>query len=75
MMKLPENAEYCSSCILPTDWAEVPLVSKKKYNHDSTVFTFGLPEGKSLSLVRLPRAAAARVSRGQPCTALRRHWI
>jgi cytochrome-b5 reductase len=28
----------------------VPLVGKKAYNHDSTLYTFGLPEGKSLSL-------------------------
>merc|ERR1712159_522104 len=47
---LPEGAEYCSTCIIPTDWAEIPLVDRKKYNHDSTVFSFGLPAGKSLNL-------------------------
>ena len=31
-------------------WAEIPLVDRKKYNHDSTVFSFGLPAGKSLNL-------------------------
>ena len=31
-------------------WAEVPLVGRRKYNHDSTVFSFGLPAGKSLNL-------------------------
>merc|ERR1712078_15576 len=47
---LPEGAEYCSTCVIPTDWAEVPLVGRRKYNHDSTVFSFGLPAGKSLNL-------------------------
>ena len=28
----------------------LPLVARREYNHDSTVYTFGLPEGQSLSL-------------------------
>ena len=47
---LPDDPEYCSSCVIPTDWAEVPLLRKKRYSHDSSVFTFGLPRGQSLSL-------------------------
>ena len=46
----PASAEYASSCFFPTDWHSVPLVGVKPYNHDSKVFTFGLPEGRSLDL-------------------------
>lgn len=42
--------ERCSSCYLPTSWVELPLIDKREYNHDSTVYAFGLPEGQSLEL-------------------------
>ena len=42
--------EYASLCYLPTSWLEVPLVSRKEVSHDSTVYTFGLPKGRSLEL-------------------------
>ena len=42
--------EHCSSCYFPTSWLAVPLTGKKEYNHDSTIYTFGLPEGQSLNL-------------------------
>jgi hypothetical protein len=45
-----EVLEYASTCILPTTFIDLPLVAKREYNHDSTIYTFGLPEGKSLSL-------------------------
>mmetsp|Transcript_41571 Transcript_41571/g.88714 ORF Transcript_41571/g.88714 Transcript_41571/m.88714 type:complete len:306 (-) Transcript_41571:455-1372(-) len=42
--------EYASSCYLPTSWLELPLVEKKEYNYDSTIYAFGLPDGQSLNL-------------------------
>jgi cytochrome-b5 reductase len=45
-----EEKEYASSCYLPTDWTELPLLEKKEYNHDSTLYDFGLPEDTSLNL-------------------------
>lgn len=42
--------EHASSCYLPTSWMELPLVAKREHNHDSTVYSFGLPEGQSLNL-------------------------
>lgn len=42
--------EYASSCWLPTTWTSLPLISKTEYNYDSTLYTFGLPEGVSLNL-------------------------
>eukprot|EP01062_Namystynia_karyoxenos_P011650 TRINITY_DN14187_c0_g1_i1.p1 TRINITY_DN14187_c0_g1~~TRINITY_DN14187_c0_g1_i1.p1 ORF type:complete len:341 (+),score=129.50 TRINITY_DN14187_c0_g1_i1:70-1023(+) len=42
--------EYASSCFLPTTWVPCPLVSQTEYSHDSKVYTFGLPEGRSLNL-------------------------
>lgn len=45
-----ETLEYASSCFLPTSWFELPLLKKVDYNYDTTIYTFGLPEGKSLNL-------------------------
>jgi cytochrome-b5 reductase len=45
-----EPLEYASSCFLPTSWTSLPLISRKEYNYDSTLYDFGLPEGKSLNL-------------------------
>lgn len=42
--------EHCSTCYLPTTWVALPLLAKREYNLDSTVYTFGLPEGQSLNL-------------------------
>ena len=39
------SLEYASSCYLPTSWLELPLVAKRDHNHDSTLYSFGLPEG------------------------------
>ena len=44
------DLEYASSCFLPTTFVELPLIAKTEYNHDSTIYEFGLPEGKSLNL-------------------------
>mmetsp|Transcript_7128 Transcript_7128/g.15586 ORF Transcript_7128/g.15586 Transcript_7128/m.15586 type:complete len:275 (+) Transcript_7128:2-826(+) len=42
--------EYASSCFLPTTWMELPLIGKVEVTYDSTLYTFELPEGKSLNL-------------------------
>lgn len=44
------SLEYASSCFFPTTWQAVPLLAKTEINHDTTLYDFGLPEGKSLSL-------------------------
>lgn len=44
------DLEKCSSCYIPTSWLALPLVGKRDYNHDSTIYEFGLPEGQSLEL-------------------------
>ena len=50
------SAEYtdglvrCSTCYIPESWLALPLVSKREYNHDSTIYAFGLPDGQSLCL-------------------------
>ena len=31
-------------------WLDLPLLAKREHNHDSTIYAFGLPEGKSLEL-------------------------
>lgn len=46
----PEPLEYASSCVIPTTWAEFPLVGIKPYNHDTSIFEFGLADGQSLGL-------------------------
>jgi cytochrome-b5 reductase len=42
--------EYASSCIIPTTWLPLPLLTRKAISHDSSLLEFGLPEGKSLNL-------------------------
>ena len=49
-MPPPEGLEYASKCFFPTEWHGVPLTNVTQYNHDSTIFSFGLPEGRSLDL-------------------------
>ena len=41
------SLEYASSCCLPTSWVELPLLTVRQHNHDSTIFRFGLPEGRN----------------------------
>ena len=48
---MSEPLEHCSSCYLPTSWLALPLLAKKEYNYDSTLYSFGLPEGQSLNPV------------------------
>ena len=43
-------SRYASACFFPTTWLAVPLISATPYNHDSTMFEFGLPDGRSLDL-------------------------
>ena len=45
-----DGLERCSSCYIPTSWLALPLVGKREYNYDTTIYTFGLPEGQSLEL-------------------------
>lgn len=42
--------EFASSCCIPTTWREYPLVGVRPYNHDSSIFEFGLEAGQSLQL-------------------------
>lgn len=44
------SLERCSTCFFPTEFHKVPLIGVKPYNHDSKMFTFGLPEDVSLDL-------------------------
>ena len=41
------SLEYASSCCLPTSWVELPLLGVQQHSHDSSIFRFGLPEGRS----------------------------
>merc|ERR1719162_916740 len=37
--QMAEILEYASTCILPTTFIDLPLVAKREYNHDSTIYT------------------------------------
>lgn len=37
-------------CFFGEDFGAAPLIAKQRVSHDTQVFTFGLPEGKSLGL-------------------------
>lgn len=35
--------EYASSCCIPTTWIDFTLLEVQPYNHDTSIFTFGIP--------------------------------
>ena len=37
--------EYVFDCCIPTDWIDLPLLRISPYNHDTSIFSFGLPQG------------------------------
>ena len=49
-MASKEELEYASSCIIPTTWHEYPLINVTPYNHNTSIFEFGLEPEQSLSL-------------------------
>ena len=42
--------DHASSCYIPTEWIELPLLRVRQHTHDSKVYDIGLPEGRSLQL-------------------------
>ena len=49
-MSIEGALEYASSCCIPTTWKEYKLIGVTPYNHDTSIFAFGLDEGQSLNL-------------------------
>ena len=45
-----QGLDYASSCCIPTTWKEYKLIEVTPYNHDTSIFAFGLDEGQSLRL-------------------------
>ena len=45
-----QELEYASSCCIPTTWKEYILTGVTPYNHDCSIFEFGLEPGQSLNL-------------------------
>jgi hypothetical protein len=50
-----EKVDYLGGCAIPTDWIDLPLLSLKQYNHDTSIFRFALPPG--YSKLNLPMAS------------------
>ena len=46
----PMSLTYASACYLPNEWLELPMITRREVNHDTTAYSFGLPRGQSLSL-------------------------
>ena len=42
-----DNQRYVSSCAISSRWTSLVLVSKRQYNHDTSIFRFALPAGVS----------------------------
>jgi len=42
--------EYASTCVIPTEWIDLPLIRKSKVTENTRLFTFGVPDGKPLAL-------------------------
>jgi len=40
----PASLTYASSCVVPVEWFELPLLTQREHNHDTTVYGFGLPQ-------------------------------
>ena len=60
----PPTRRYASTCFFPTSWLAVPLISATTYNHDTKIFEFGLPAGRSLDL---PVCACLLLGGGAVC--------
>jgi hypothetical protein len=41
---------FVGNCVIPTEWIELPLLHIKPYNHDTSIFSFGLPLPSQSSL-------------------------
>ena len=39
--------ESAQTCAVPSDWTELMLIEVRPYNHDTSIFSFQLPEGKA----------------------------
>jgi len=63
--------EYASSCCIPTTWKEFSLVGITPYNHDTSIFEFGLEEGQSLSLPVCGCILMANIPEGGEAEAVR----
>jgi hypothetical protein len=37
---------FVENCSIPTEWLALPLLRVQPYNHDTSIFSFGLPDGK-----------------------------
>jgi len=42
--------EYASTCVIPTEWMDLPLIRKKEVTANTKQFTFSTPAGKPLAL-------------------------
>jgi Oxidoreductase FAD-binding domain len=50
-----EDDEFASSCVIPSNrWIPLPLVSRREYNQDTSIFEFALPLGYEDSTLALP---------------------
>ena len=66
-----DGLERASTCYFPTVFVGVPLIAKSEYNHNATLYTFGLPDGRALNLpvcacILLKAPGRGRVKEGGP---------
>ena len=40
----PASLTYASSCVVPCEWLELPLRTRRDHTHDTAEYGFGLPE-------------------------------
>ena len=55
----PASLTYASSCVVPCEWLELPLRTRRDHTHDTAVYGFGLPE--PTQTLRLPACACLLV--------------
>ena len=61
----PSSLTYASSCYLPNEWVDLPLISRREMTHDTTIYGFGLPRDTTLSLPACACIMLKAVGRGR----------
>lgn len=72
---------WSSKCAIPPDWTDLTLIHIQKYNHDTSLFKFRLPEGKdklrlpvgSFLLVKAPKCQRNPILADKDKSAFRYH--
>ena len=46
----PASLTYASACVLPCEWVDLRLITRREHTHDTTIYGFALPKQQPLGL-------------------------